>query len=75
MRRLTGRIALQEKGLDTLRGREQAARNAQTRVVTQRMAESDARRQRVKAALKVRLAWLPWEVGERGGEGGQGHKG
>ena len=58
MRRLTGRIALQEKGLDTLKGREQAARDAQARTVTQRMAQSAARRQRIEAALTLKHSYL-----------------
>ena len=73
MRRLTGKIALQEKGLDTLKGREQAARDAQARTVTQRMAQSAARRLRIEAALKVRPAAMRGR-GRGGGatEGGWG---
>ena len=71
MRRLTDRIALQEKGLDTLKGREQVARDAQARTVTQRMAQSAARRQRIEAALKVRRAATS---GGEGCGGGRGHR-
>lgn len=53
MRRLTDGIALQEKRLDTLKGREQAARDAQACTVTQRMAQSAERRQRIETALKA----------------------
>jgi len=70
MRRLTDGIALQEKRLDTLKGREQAARDAQACTVTQRMAQSAERRQRIETALKVR----PAAVGGEGSGGGRGHR-
>ena len=63
MRRLTDKIALQEKGLHTLKGREQVVRDAQARAVAERMAQSAARRQRIEAALKVR----PAAMGRGGG--------
>ena len=67
MRRLTDKIALQEKGLHTLKGREQVARDAQARAVAERMAQSAARRQRIEAALKVRPAAMGEGEGLRGG--------
>lgn len=60
MRRLTDKIALQEKGVQTLKGREQVVRDAQARAVAERMAQSAARRERIEAALKVR----PTALGE-----------
>ena len=65
MRRLTDKIALQEKGLHALKGREQVARDAQARAVAERMAQSAARRQRIDAALEVRPAAMG--EGLRGG--------
>ena len=65
MRRLTDKIALQEKGLHALKGREKVVRDAQARTVADRMAQSAARRQRIEAALKVR----PAAMGGRGGCG------
>ena len=65
MRRLTDKIALQEKGLHALKGREQVVRDAQARTVADRMAQSAARRQRIDAALEVRPAALG--EGLRGG--------